>query len=70
MRSVNGSGRSARAMSDFKEANNMSKEKIINVPLPASVKDALDRRADANGRATIREAANIITKAVKKGVLK
>ena len=69
MRFANGSGRSARAMSDFKEANNM-KEKIINVPLPQSVKDALDRRADANGRATIREAANIITKAVKKGARK
>lgn len=69
MRSANGSGRSARAMSDFKEVNNM-KEKIINVPLPQSVKDALDRRADANGRATIREAANIITKAVKKGARK
>ena len=40
------------------------KEKVINVPLPQSVKDALDRRADANGRATSREAARIITKAV------
>ena len=45
----------------------MSKEEVINVPLAKDVKAALKKQADANGRATIREAANIITKAVKKG---
>lgn len=40
-------------------------EKIINVPLDDETKAALEKRADENGRATNREAAAIIKKAVK-----
>ena len=35
-------------------------EKVINVPLKPAVKRALEARANANGRATGREAARII----------
>lgn len=43
------------------------KEQVINVPLMPDVKAALKKQADRNGRATIREAAKIITKSVMKG---
>lgn len=39
-------------------------EKLINVPLDDETKAALERRAEANGRATKREAAQIIKDAV------
>ena len=39
-------------------------EKLINVPLDDETKAALERRAEANGRATTREAAQIIKDAV------
>lgn len=42
----------------------MSNEKIISVPLSEEARAALEERADANGRATGREAARIISKAV------
>lgn len=41
------------------------KAKVINVPLDADTAAALEARADANGRATRREAAAIIERAVK-----
>ena len=40
------------------------KENLINVPLDDETKAALERRAEANGRATKREAAQIIKAAV------
>lgn len=42
----------------------MSNEKIISVPLSEEAKAALEERADANGRSTGREAAQIINKVV------
>lgn len=39
-------------------------EKVLNVPLKPNVRRRLDDRADANGRAASREAANIIERAV------
>lgn len=44
----------------------MSNEKIINVPLQPDVKKGLEKIADRNGRATIREAARAIAKYVKR----
>ena len=44
----------------------MSDEKIVQVPLSEEAKAALEARAEANGRATGREAAQIINKAVLK----
>ena len=43
----------------------MSQEKKILIPLPAEVKRKLEKRANENGRATLREAAEIIKEAVK-----
>lgn len=40
-------------------------EQIINVPLKIKIKALLERRADENGRATNREAAEIIKNALK-----
>ena len=42
----------------------MSNEKIVQVPLSEEAKAALEERADANGRAIGREAAQIINKVV------
>ena len=39
-------------------------EKVLNVPLKPEVRKLLDARADDNGRATSREAACIIERAV------
>ena len=39
-------------------------EKVLNVPLKPNVRRRLDARADANGRAASREAADIIERAV------
>lgn len=44
----------------------MDNEKIVQVPLSEEAKAALENRAAENGRATGREAARIITKAVLK----
>ena len=44
----------------------MNNEKIVQVPLSDKAKAALEARAEANGRATGREAAQIINKAVLK----
>lgn len=44
----------------------MNNEKIVQVPLSDEAKAALEARAEANGRATGREAAQIINKAVLK----
>ena len=41
-------------------------EKILNVPLDEDIRKKLDERADENGRATSREAAAIITNALRK----
>lgn len=41
-------------------------EKILNVPLDEDIRKKLDERADENGRASSREAAAIIAKAVLK----
>jgi len=38
----------------------MRKEQVINVPIKPEVKKLLEEQADANGRATLREAANIL----------
>ena len=42
----------------------MSNEKIVQVPLSEEAKAALEERADANGRAIGREAAQIIRRVV------
>lgn len=42
----------------------MPNEKLLNVPLDPQTKAALEARADANGRAMKREAAQIIKEAV------
>jgi plasmid stability protein len=42
-------------------------EKMLNVPLDEEVRKKLDERADENGRASSREAAAIITDALRKG---
>jgi len=41
------------------------KEKELHVKLDAETRKRLDKRADKNGRATCREAAEIIKKAVR-----
>ena len=41
-------------------------ESYINVPLDDMTKDNLKKRAESNGRATTREAAAIIKKAVNR----
>lgn len=43
-------------------------EKIVQVPLSEEAKAALEERAEANGRATGREAQQIINRAVLKKV--
>jgi len=42
----------------------MSNEKLLNVPLDKKTRAALEVRAEVNGRALKREAAQIIMKAV------
>lgn len=44
----------------------MSKEQVINVPIKPEVKKLLEKQADANGRATIREAQVIVESEVLK----
>ena len=44
----------------------MSNEKIVQVPLSEEAKAALEERAENNGRATGREAQQIINRAVLK----
>ena len=44
----------------------MSNEKSIIVKLPPSVKAALEKQAQTNGRAMMREAAKLIEHGVKK----
>ena len=44
----------------------MNDEKILNVPLDNKTRKALDARADKNGRAASREAAQIIKETVKR----
>lgn len=44
----------------------MSNEKIVQVPLSEEAKAALEARAEINGRATGREAAQIINRAILK----
>lgn len=51
---------------DYGSNSTMSNEKIVQVPLSDEAKAALEARAEANGRATGREAAQIINKAVLK----
>lgn len=41
-------------------------EKVINVPLDDETKKKLEDRADANGRATSREAAQLIKDGLRK----
>ena len=45
----------------------MKKEDIVNVPLDPKVKKDLERQAEANGRATNREAAQLIKDGLRKG---
>lgn len=42
----------------------MSKEQVINVPIKPEVKRMLKKQADANGRATMREAQIIVEREV------
>ncbi|MBO7686931.1 MAG: TraY domain-containing protein [Kiritimatiellae bacterium] len=44
----------------------MNDEKMLNVPLDDETRKALDARADENGRAASREAAQIIKDTVKR----
>ncbi len=44
----------------------MSNEKSIIVKLPPSVKAALEKQAQTNGRAMMREAAKLIKKGLRK----
>lgn len=46
---------------------NKEEEQVLNVPLKPEVRKRLDARADDNGRAARREAADIIEKAVMSG---
>lgn len=44
----------------------MSKEEIVNMPLKPEVKKLLEQQADADGRATNRQAAQYVEKEVLK----
>lgn len=48
--------------------NTQEKEMIVQVPIPEQVKAALEERASVNGRATGREAAQIIKNALRKAI--
>ena len=48
----------------------MSKEEIVNMPLKPEIKTLLEKQADANGRATGREAAFIVERDVLKNAKK
>lgn len=48
----------------------MNAEKIVQVPLTEAAKSALEARADANGRAVGREAAQILNKTLLRNAQK